>query len=359
MEQKMKKIVALTVSSLLGVSLLFLFNNCGQGFETMQDEVELSSSNPGGGGTTTPPIPGTPTVVTASQYFTNTVVPLFRTRCIACHVTLPRDAVGPPATDNIYKYTEAKAYALTGAVNSTNNTLYNKMLGLSHAGGNLCPGDVKGSVSPCKEVKTWIMMENPLLTDGIAGQINYVTSLGEVRGWAVDPTAAAAAIQVVVYADAAFDAGGTMVGTYTANGAGSGPENGHVFKFQLPANFANGARRPLFVYGKTAATVNLLPNTPFNYTAFAGTAAGAATFTNDVLPKLNQCMRCHNWSTRELTFPFLVSPTPLNGGTATNNTFINEAAGMGHSGGNFCGGGKTAEPCAAISRWWTDEGLGL
>ncbi len=356
MNQKIKKIVALILTSLLGVSVLFLFNNCGKGFETMGDGLaESSSSDP-----TSPPVivPGTATIVTSSAYFTNTVVPLFRSKCVACHVTFPRDAVGPVATDAIYKYTNAKAYALTGAVSSTNNLLYNKMLGLlSHAGGNLCPGDAKGSVSPCKEVKNWIMMENPLLTDGIAGQINYVTSLGEVRGWAIDPTAATTAIQVVVYVDKAFDNGGTMVGTYTANGAGSGPENGHVFKFQLPATFANGAQRPLFVYGKTAALVNILSNTPFNYTSFAGTAAGAATFTNDVVPKLTMCMRCHNWSTRELTFPYLVSPTPVNGGTDMNNTFINKAAGVMHSGGSFCGGNRNSEPCPSIAKWWRDEGL--
>lgn len=355
MNLKMKKYISVLMSSVVGISMIFLFNNCGEGFQTMQDAVEQSSTTDG---TTT--IPGTippPTMVTPQQYFTNSVLPLFRNKCMACHVTMPSMAQGPPATAAIYTYANAKNYALTGATNATNNTLYNKMLGLSHGGGIICPGDVKGSVSPCKEVKTWILMENPLLTDGMAGVTNYVTTLGQVRGWAIDPTAPTTAISVVVYVDGPVGTG-TMVGTYTASGAGSGVENGHVYSFQLPANLLNGAPRPLYVYGKTAVAANILTNSPFTYTGFAGTTAGATQFTNNVVTKLNACMGCHSWATRELTIPYLVAPTPLNGGTATNNLFINKTNGQGHAGGGFCGGNKANEPCASITKWYRDEGIG-
>lgn len=358
MRRSNKQIVSLLLTMMLGIATLFFYNNCGQSFEAIGTSAELSSV--GEPTTPPPPIPGVPPpIVTAQEYFTKTVLPLYRARCIACHVTNPREAVGQIATDRIYNYTFAKQYALAGT-NATTNDLYTNMIGTNHAGGNQCVGDVKGTVTPCKETKTWILMENPLLSDGIAGNTNYVNIFGEVRGWALDPVDRAAKIKIVVYADMPFDAGGTLINTYDANLAGTNAvEDGHVFKFQLPANFANGAQRRLFIYGKTAAAANLIPNAPVTYTAFTGTAAGAATFTNEVAPKLVTCNRCHDWTKREFTFPYLVSPSPINGGTAARNTMIDNAAGIQHSGGSFCGGNQTNEPCPTLQKWWRDEGLGL
>src|SRR5690606_22844003 len=104
----------------------------------------------------------------------------------------------------------------------------------SHVGGDICPGDVNGSVLPCKEFKAWVSLGFPLFTDGIAGTIVNISPLGVIRGWALDPQNQNAPIQVFVYANGPVGQG-QLVTQILANEAGDGIFNGHFFTVTLPA----------------------------------------------------------------------------------------------------------------------------
>lgn len=339
------------------VSILFLFTNCGSGFQqkTYPSTGDNNENNGGGnGGSGGGGTGGTPTA--AQNYFTSTLTPLLQINCSSCHTV-------NKAPVRIFDYTFLKSFALVGP-SASNNPLYNKVRDIQSHGiagaillgdpTDLCPLDVRGSVSPCREIRTWILLENPQLNDsGILGQINYVSLLGEVSGYAINAANTAASINVVVYANAPYNQGGQLIGTFPANlTALNTVENNHTFRFQLPDIFRDGSNRKLYVYGINAANENLLFNSPYSYTAFP--ASGRTYFNNNVAAKLT-CQGCHFWVYEE-AFTKLAMPLFSAGGSATNNTLINKMSGaVSHGGGNQCPGGMGAEPCLSVRNWWAQE----
>jgi hypothetical protein len=185
------------------------------------------------------------------------------------------------------------------------------------------------------------------------GQINSVDLLGNVSGYAINSNSPVASIDVVVYANAAFNNGGVLVGTYPANlTALNTNENNHTFRFTLPPTFADGTVRTLYVYGVSANIENLLFNSPFSYQAFPG--KGRTFYENNVHAKLT-CSGCHFW-TYEEAFSKLAIPIFSAGGTATNNYLLNKmSATVAHGGGNQCPVGKGADPCLSVQNWWAQE----
>jgi hypothetical protein len=291
----------------------------------------------------------------AQTYFVNTLTPQLQIQCSSCHAV-------NKAPVRIFDYTYLRSLALLGPA-ASNNPLYNKVRDqVSHGvaaavalgdPGDLCPLDNRGSVSPCREIRTWTLLENPALNDSaIIGQINFVNLLGDVSGYAINSQNTAAAINVIVYANAPANQGGTLVGTYPANQTAlNSVENNHTFRFTLPVAFRDGTTKRLYVYGVSATTDNLLFNSPFSFVSFPGT--GRTYFNNNVSARL-ACNNCHSW-TYEDAFDRLAMPLFSAGGTATNNTLINKMSGANHGGGNLCPGGKNSGPCAFVQNWWNEE----
>jgi len=357
--------------TLLTFGVLVLFNNCQPMESASTSAASAGPAGTGGGGTGGGGGGGGSTGTPAQQYFTAEVLPLFRngvgannrSRCAVCHVTVPRDAVGIPASANIYNYTYVRSRVLLGPT-AVNNPFYNQLRGAGHPGGEQCPSDVSGSVSPCKELVTWTLMENPLLADGVAGQVTGVSTFGRVEGWAVDPQNRDAAITIFFYVGGPVGMGGVAAGSVVANLPGSGVANGHSFSYQLPAPYRDGSARVLYSYGIAASADNYIPGGGFSYTAYTPTAAGQASFTNTVLVQMNTvqpgasrtCNSCHGW-TYETAYARLVKLNELGGvGTINNNLLINKMSNTGgHSGGNHCQGGKNSNICAVTQTWWDIE----
>lgn len=342
-----------TLILFLSIGLLVLtlfFNNC-QPWQPVSTNGLSSNgiSNTSGSG-------GSGGSLTAGEvYFQSSLIPVLQTNCSSCH------SAGK-APVRIFDYAFLRGYSL-GGTSVTNSPLYNKVRDAIPHGvagaialgdpADLCPLDNRGSVSPCREIRTWLLSEYPQLNDSVMqGQINYVNLLGEVSGYAINSANPAAAINVVVYANAPFDQGGVMIGTFSANMAALNTvENGHTFRFTLPPAYRDGIQRRIYIYGVSAVTENLLFNSPFAYVAFPG--SGQAYFENTVRPRLS-CSGCHFW-TYEEAFAKLAIPLFTAGGTATNNTLINKMSGVSHGGGNVCPGGKASEPCASVQNWWNQE----
>src|SRR5690606_19596246 len=119
----------------------------------------------------------------------------------------------------------------------------NKIKGAGH---NLCFGDVNGSVSPCLEFKAWVTLEFPLLADGIAGAVVNISPTGVIRGWAMDPRNPAATISVFVYVNGPAGQG-QLVQQVVANQSSVDQFNGHYFTVSLPAQYADGTMKSLYI----------------------------------------------------------------------------------------------------------------
>jgi len=282
-----------------------------------------------------------------TQYYQTNITPAFQQRCITCHVA---GGVGPMT---IYDYSAMKA-KLTSGMSSLNNDLMNKVKNvITHTGGDLCPGDVKGNVSPCDLIKRWAVIEDPLSAVGPTGVVTAAQTFGQISGWALDTQNQANSLSVLVYVDGAANAGGTLAGTYTANMTGTGnPQSGHYFNFQLPSQYMSGTSHQLYIYANAATSDNLLANAPYSMV----TQTGQQFFNTTVLGKLTTCKGCHSPVDYPTERAYLASPGVGSGGAANSNTLItNAAGGLSHSGGVQCPGGLNADPCLTMQQWWLIE----
>lgn len=347
---EMKKCIHLFITIPI---LLALFNSC-QAIGT-PEIFGGASSKEGPSSDVYVPGPDTPPLVMdGNATFTNSVSPAFTRNCASCHA-LPFQGGTAPIT--IFNYTTMRNLIAQGP-RATDNPLYNKIRNRSTHGsavGDLCAGDINGSVSPCKELVEWTVKEFPLATDGMAGSLSGFDILGRMQGWALDPLNRTQKIQVLVY-NGSVAAGGQLVATLTANQQGPGSvENGHYFNFEVPNNFKDGQTRNYYFYGVAATVENLLPGSPMITRAFQPNQAGRDFYTTNVRPRLNACAQCHQ-VTYDVHWFQLGFPTPGLGGTATNNQVINRMNGQdNHSGGSFCGGNKNNQPCLSIQQWWNLE----
>jgi hypothetical protein len=187
----------------------------------------------------------------------------------------------------------------------------------------------------------------------VSGSLSYVTTSGIAWGYALDPKNKDSSIRVYFYADGPVGKG-TLVGDSLANVESLGANSGHFFSFQIPPAFADAKAHTLYVYGYSAVADFLIKASPQTFTAF--TPKAEATY-NLALNSFVQstCNKCHGWNYRELYFSPLMNPSPLAGGSATNNVLIKKMTGAtGHGGGTFCSS-LTAFPCSDIQAWWNAE----
>lgn len=68
--------------------------------------------------------------------------------------------------------------------------------------------------------------------------INYVTVLGTVWGYALDPANLSSTLKVIFYIDGVAGTG-QLAGEVQANRVSPGPSSGHYFSFQIPIGRAH------------------------------------------------------------------------------------------------------------------------
>lgn len=247
---------------------------------------------------------------------------------------------------------------------SVNNQLMNKINGTIAHTGNTSPTSLCASenASPCKEIKQWVVIENPMKSTIPVGIVQSVSNTGIVKGWAMDPTNPAAVINVSIYGDTSFTAGGTLAIAVQANEAGPAPYSGHYFTAQLPATLVNATQRNIFVYAGTPSVDALFIGSPTTFKAYGPTPEGQSYYAGTLTSganRLNACTSCHNGGTAfsftyMTTFNLLSTPFPDKGGTNVNNVFINNA--LGKNGHPFTACANTnVEPCLSIKTWWDIE----
>jgi hypothetical protein len=178
---------------------------------------------------------------------------------------------------------------------------------------------------------------------------------GKVSGWAREAHNAAGVVSVYVFADGNA-ATGVALGSVIANQPGpGGAHGGHYFVYQLPDNWRDGKRHTLYAYASSAVEANLLTGSAQTFVAYLPRAEGEFYYNQTLLPLLHaRCAPCHAPSYLD-NYKFLVTPTPLDGGSALNNTLINKPSGaVAHFGGNLCGD-KNSAPCLQMQQWWKLE----
>lgn len=184
--------------------------------------------------------------------------------------------------------------------------------------------------------------------------INYITVLGTVWGYALDPVNQAASIKVIFYIDGPVGSG-QLAGEVQANRVSPGPSSGHYFSFSIPARFLDGKAHTLYAYGYEAKANLLVKPGAMNFTGYAPKAE--AVFNQQIRGIVqSRCSNCHDWNYMSLYSGPLINPAPHMGGTALNNVFIRKMAGQaGHAGGVFCPNGVNDLLCAEIQEWFTAE----
>jgi len=188
----------------------------------------------------------------------------------------------------------------------------------------------------------------------LTSSIISVSSSGVAFGYAYDRVNPTRSIRVLFYIDGAVGTG-TFIGDKAANEAGFGSAAGHYFTFQIPAGYNNGTNRTLHIYGHDAVPAYSLRPAGVPYVGY--TPKAEPIFNEQIRGFVqSNCVQCHTWNYQTLYSGPLLTPTPISGGTATNNRFIRKMSGAeGHSGGQFCGGNINGGICAEIQRWWRAE----
>jgi hypothetical protein len=187
----------------------------------------------------------------------------------------------------------------------------------------------------------------------LVSELQYVSTLGEVWGYAYDPKNKSGTLKIIFYVDGPVGIG-EYAGETQANIKSIGPNAGHFFSYKLPAKFADSRQRVIVAYAvEPRSNYTLYPGS-ISYTSFT---PKAEAFFNQRISGFVQssCARCHTWNYMQLYSGPLMKPTPGRTGTAINNTFISKISGVtSHSGGSFCNGVNEGI-CVDIQAWWRAE----
>jgi hypothetical protein len=342
--------------------------------------------------TTTADVPYFPTQVTPTpfptptapmgnpglDFFNQTVLPNFQNACMVCHAD-PSTNPPLPGPLSIFNYNSMRVKLLNGT-SATDNELIRKMQNiLGHAGGNRCPNGATDTV--CQVVVDWYSQEQapvnptpptvpvptptptppPVNVNGVTGMISVVSSTGKATGYAGDTTVPTKTLGVNFYLDGPSGAGILLNNAAiqaNLSGFNGGIAGAHAFTFYIPILYRDGVSHTLYVYADDGGIETELQGSPYTFTAYTSTIEGFNYYNGTVKPLLdNRCSACHAFS-YDQNFSSLITPSPANGGTMTNNEMINMPSGgsMGrnHPGGNLCGS-KDNSPCVEIQMWWDLE----
>lgn len=188
----------------------------------------------------------------------------------------------------------------------------------------------------------------------LTANFQYVSTDGKAWGYALDSVNKTQAIKVIFYANGPVGTG-TYAGEIVAKESGVGTYAGHYYAFKVPAELANGKTQKLYAYGHEAKPEYLIKPSPVTFVSYSPKAE--EFFNANMKPFIdNNCARCHSWTYQAAFFGPLMTPLPINGGTATTNRLIRKLSGLdGHSGGTFCNGGINVGICTTIQAWWAQE----
>jgi mono/diheme cytochrome c family protein len=314
-----------------------------------------------------------------SAFFLETVKPAFEKDCSNCHSTQPKSSPAGP----VKIFSSVSMIPLLDSADPASFSLLKKVKGqISHGGGNRCEPDA----SICNTILQWhqVAVKAGAVTQSTApsassnppatgngppgssatpytgfGEVTAISPLGDVLGFAVDPTSPADIVQFEVYIN-----GTNTTGTLIAKGPASKPgfdrdfPGDHRFSAQIPESYRNGVSRTLSVYSVSPKATTLINPGQTVYVGYSQTAAGKAFFASNVLPLAN-CAGCHNGSLNyDTMFGWLMTPGKHMGATARNNKMLNNpgtANGEGHGGGNRCGNNIDTGLCKELQQWWTIE----
>ena len=330
------------------------------------------------------------------KYYSLSVKPGFDAACSSCHYAQPPGAkpsatVGPMS---IYIVTDMLKWLDDPSADGS--SLLKKVSGnLPHVGGNQC------TINPniCAAISEWhkrLVNANKIAANRVAaaagtspadqqagqsktpeggtgsggggpsaykgfGDVNALSLLGRVIGFAVNPAAPTDTVDFAIFAG-----GDNLTGTQIARGAASLPgfdydyPGDHRFEATIPTTYRNGKRQVISVYAVVNGSFILLNPNATVYFGYTPTDAGKAYYETNVMPLLNaSCNGCHNGSINyETNFGWLMSPGKHEGATRANNKMLNKpgtANGTGHGGGNRCNNDINSGLCARIQQWWTIE----
>jgi len=339
---------------LAGLVTLVTFQNCSVPKSKLYGSSSSSSGGSNNNGTTPGGTNPNPTNVPANEaFFLTSVKPVLQSRCASCH-NEPRFVGSNAAPLTIYNYSQMrpKLAAGTGAIG---NDLVRKVTNqVAHTGGNQCTMGATINDVVCGKLIEWWGKEFPTSAAGTAGELTYVSTNGTISGWALNPAAPATKVTVYFYRDNISTQGGVLIGSAVADQTGLGSYSGNYYNFVIPANLIDNGEHDIYVYLGAVAPANLLPGSPKRYGAYRQTAAGIAYWNANIQPTITStCLACHAFNI-DTGFANMLTPTPLEGGTPTNNNFIMNASGNMHPI-NACGGGLNSGLCAAIQGWYTQE----
>ncbi len=143
-----------------------------------------------------------------------------------------------------------------------------------------------------------------------------------------------------------------------------GSTGGHNFSFNIPAQYIDGELHQIYAYVGTVEDGSLIPNSPYNYRAYTMTQGFQDYFNNTIGSGLNggfqsggrgcNASQCHGTILVDTFFYAIISPSPFDGGSGTNNLIYDKVSGgAGHNGGNFCNNNPSL--CTQLQTWWSRQ----
>jgi hypothetical protein len=291
-----------------------------------------------------------------ARYFTASVLPQFQaSQCAVCHD-------GITATAQIFQYDYSQPMLMAAGTTATSNPFIRKVANLtSHLGGDACVGL---DHEPCLSLRTWWDTET---TDhaapasgggsgsgGMTGTATVDPQTGLVTGYAYDTGNPSSSVQVelVVLSPPAAPA---TLGPVTADQRRLVPPYNAAFSFPLPPAYLDAKPRKLQVQVIQPGTGNRISVGGAIDLIAGDDAGGHAAFDARIKPQMSRCVQCHGsqWSDYYVARAVLSSPSPLDGGTATNNDFYRKASGGdSHRGGDVCAGTTL---CQDIQAWYAAD----
>lgn len=184
----------------------------------------------------------------------------------------------------------------------------------------------------------------------VQGSVTTISTSGNIWGYALDPSNKNKSLRVYFYIDGPVGTG-TLIGNALANIQSLGANAGHYYSYNIPETYADGKAHKIYAYGYAASTSFALAPVSYSFTAY--TPKAEAIYNQGINNLVTgTCNKCHSWNFKDLFYGALLSPTPTQGGSPTNNKFYQKM--MGHSGGKFCTV-STDFPCSDIQAWWNAE----
>lgn len=288
-------------------------------------------------------------------YFDDIVSPQFAITCSSCHTT---GEAGGNSKTFIFDY--KSVFTLLSTSNSaTTNSVYSTVRNLkgTHPGGDVCA--TLGEKDPvCKSLIEWwkIEFEKSSANSQLEARVLSISEFGSLYGYARSVASPSSQLTIEIYVDG-DRASGTGLGSVMASEKGSGGNfEGHYFNFQMSEMYLDGKPHQIYVYAIDAGQAYLIAGKAIPATMYAPKPDGKKFFDENLSGVLQKnCSSCHQDFDYDTYYMALISPTPAQGGTASNNFLIQKiSGGKTHSGGNVCGSVNNS-PCSLIQQWWARE----